>query len=44
MLSEDRYYSGETMTLLPIRRLTTRPDNMETTSAEFHGRRTAATS
>ena len=44
VLSEDRYYSGETMTLLPIRRLTTRSDNMEATSAEFHGRRATAMS
>ena len=43
VLSEGRYYSGETVTLLPIRCLTATSGDWEATAAEFHRRRTAAT-
>ena len=44
VLSEGRYYSGEVVALLPIRRLTTRSGDWEATAVEFHRRRTATTS
>ena len=44
VLSEGRYYSQESMALLPINCLTTRSGDWEAAAAEFHRRRAAATS
>ncbi len=44
VLSEGRYYSDEGVTLLPIRCLTTRTGDWEAAAADFHRRRTTATS